>query len=187
MLLQYVDFVKSRFKSADNTHQDIVYKVTPEATARLHAAIGILGELIEFKNAVTAENQKEELGDAYFYMVAAIQELHEPKGLVYWTHRIPNLSIDMLIDKAATLADLSKKEVMYAKILSEDQKATYRNTLITLINAFEQFLKEATFIDGARYTVDELMDSNTAKLSKRYEKGYSNEAAATRADKPEGE
>lgn len=186
MLPQYVDFVKSRFKSADNTHQDIVCKVTPEATARLHAAIGILGELIEFKNAVTAENQKEELGDAYFYMVACIQELHEP-WVVYWTHSIPNLTIDLLIDKAATLVDLSKKEVMYAKILTEDQKATYRNTLASLIYAFQKYLQESTFIDDAQYTIEELMESNTAKLSKRYEKGYSNEAAATRADKPKGE
>ena len=189
--INYAEFVKSRFKTGIATADDIANKVVPSQLARLHAAMGLLGETIEAWWSDSRENLEEELGDLVFF--------HEAMGQCLWPQFQPGIGLGSLITPppggaesidvcwcnmvklANVMHDLSKKEAIYAKELDADQMGTYASAY----NAFAVYLDRQIVNFG--FTLQGLRDSNIAKLTKRYKTGYSNEAAAERADKPAGE
>lgn len=188
--VNYTEFVKSRFKTGIATADDIANKVVPSQLARLHAAMGLLGETIEAWWSDSRENLEEELGDLVFYHEAMRQSFFPQRPLISLNDmQVPDAggaeSIDLcwtgMVKAAATMHDLSKKEVIYAKELTVEQTEQYSIAFNHYIVLLDRLLHSFGF------TRDGLRDSNVAKLTKRYKAGYSNEAAAERADKPAGE
>ena len=105
--MNYRDFVASRFKSAESTHQDIAIRVTPQAVAGLHASMGLLGEVVELLQAIKnndTANVLEELGDCAFFLEAAYQAYglppHNPMRSIK--------SSDRLLFACGELKDINK-------------------------------------------------------------------------------
>lgn len=166
----YKHFVVERFKT---------FPTFPETF--LHAAIGLLGELIELKQAHSRENLLEEIGDARFYWVA-METVLQSQGVVYAPpYGTVSLSLatglDSTIDAGNALMDQAKKLWAYNRPLSqnilEDLSATHEmvgDALAALI----------TLLGSTEGEVDTL---NIVKLQKRYPKGYSDKDAEERKDK----
>lgn len=172
----YGDFVASRFKTGTDILNDMNAKGLENALSRLHAVIGIVGELGELAEAKDEENFIEELGDLYFYLHALKQHIGSgPIPVVAISD--DNKILERALLNAIELLDLSKKEVVYAKELSEAQIAKF----LELVAKIEHYVTNAT--DGMDMQMVEIEVHNMSKLEKRYPAGYSNEAAALRADK----
>lgn len=177
--LTYSQFVESRFKSPSQTAHDMGM-VTPYEAAFSHAAIGLAGELLEVQLADTRDNFLEELGDSYFFYVA-LCNMHDiqPTILAAATGMYPRRAFHGCLKHANWLMDHAKKTLMYRKTLPD------HDTMVEQITALGGYLLSYIFQNGL--TLEYLEDQNTAKLTKRYATGYSNEAAQQRADKPQGE
>ena len=157
-----------------------VKPATPEERLA-HAAVGIIGEIVELAQADTRENQLEELGDLKFYIEAAKQQLPEavyirgmnfPKSL--------NQSLTKALYAAADFLDLSKKVWIYAAPI-EKHEGALRQALARVENALERYEELCWF------TSTEVELGNREKLIKRYPgAGYTDAAAQARADKPAG-
>lgn len=184
----YPILVASLFKTGEATIKDIVDKVSPQAVALFHATVGLVGEAIEYQSSSDEKNIREELADSIFFAEAAKQiilpnhptfpfpQLDPRPGVALYTD-----AVDALLETANGLMDFSKKEVIYAKTLTPEQIFNRQS----LFSAYYAAL--SVILDFHGYTGDQLKAENVDKLTKRYAKGYSNEAAAERADKKEGE
>lgn len=177
--LTYPQFVESRFKSPSQTAHDMGM-VAPYEAAFSHAAIGLAGELLETFLADSRENFLEELGDTCFFYVALCNmhgirhtEVLIPTGIS------PRKAFQDCLRHANWLMDHAKKTLMYRKTLPD------HDTMVEQITALGGYLLSYIYQNGL--TLEYLEDQNTAKLTKRYATGYSNEAAQQRADKPQGE
>lgn len=173
----YEDFVASRFKTGEQILNDMNAKGLEKAMTRLHAVIGLITELDEIQFATSLENFIEELGDYYFYLTALKQasqyknksaELEDQASWKEARHH------------AAILLDLCKKEVMYAKELSPAQIEAFEASVSVMYGYLYFGLYDVLL------TEEQLQEFNMVKLNKRYPVGYTNEAAAARADKTEG-
>lgn len=177
--LTYPQFVWSRFKEPGQTAADM-RKVTPYEAAFSHAAIGLAGELLEVQLAESRDNFLEELGDSYFFYVAlCIMHGIQPTAQDATAGMSPRKAFHGCLKHANWLMDHAKKALMYRKTLPD------HDAMIEQITALGGYLLSYIFQNGL--TEAFLEDLNTAKLTKRYATGYSNEAAQQRADKPEGE
>lgn len=159
---------------------DIIASLTPEKIDLLHATIGVVGEGGEVVAALQKddrENLVEEIGDTNFYA----DKIYTITGIVrrgYSEYSDANpCEIDYFI-LVADLLDLVKKYVVYNKPLDVD-------SLTVKLDLMEYFL----FCVGEEYKISrqETLDYCANKLSVRYAGGYSDQAAQTRADKPEGQ
>ena len=174
--MNYRDFVASRFKSAESTHQDIAIRVTPQAVAGLHASMGLLGEVVELLQAINnndTANVLEELGDCAFFLDAAY--------LAYWLprHLQPRAiaSSDTLLMACGDLQDLAKKEVIYCKPTTREISARREELLDIASRALAGVCK---LFDT---TLEAVQAENMLKLMQRYPTAYTNESAQLRADK----
>ena len=148
--------------------------------SRMHGVIGLITELNEIQAADDEQNFIEELGDYYFYLTL----LKHHSG--FDEHNI-GISSDLTIYDwestryaAGELLDLTaKREVIYARELNAEQVTQFHEHLQT-VNGYFFFV-----LHNIGMTEDEIQAHNMAKLDKRYAAGYSNEAAAARADKTE--
>lgn len=167
--LPYRTYVNSHFKRGG----------TP-ADSFVHAAVGLLGELIELQHANSREHLIEELGDVRFYWVQ-MGILLEEAGVVSPFSNPPRseyLSIpdclDCLIDDANMLLDQGKKMWVYNKNPDLQLLSTFHQEVGNLLDEF------ATLIDVTDHTLEV---TNMEKLKKRYPQGYTDQAAQARADK----
>lgn len=174
----YAAFVESRFKGAVQTMTDLQDASSGEAQA-LHIAMGIVGELGEYRHSTSRANMLEELGDLGFFLQAASQWSGHPvpnfrtitldAGMCQYQHAAESLdrmSIDLL--------DRVKKVVIYRR---ED---------VTLLTCDQHTCMHRDFHIICKFhgvTPEQLQRDNVAKLTKRYTNGYSNEAAQLRLDK----
>lgn len=174
----YEAFVKSRIKWLGSFQADF-----------LHAAIGIMGELVEFQSAVNRKNALEELGDTEFYLVhmqlAVWDYLGEQQLLFDRTeNRVTNgwsinSSLDDAITSAGNLLDCGKKMWVYNKPPSQllgDIQSNFRELVSDLNTIHEQM--------GTSCGV--LRANNEAKLRIRYPRGYTDQHAQARLDKAPG-
>lgn len=168
-MIMYAEFVTSRIKWLGDPTLDIV-----------HAAMGLLGEAVEYYNATSQPNRLEELGDLEFYTEHATQALSNlhpntqfytevsreeargiqadiPRALLHWTSEFH--------DRAKKLWIYNKKTV--------DFHAPLVRTRICLHFLTAEF----------GYLREDLQKQNQAKLEKRFPSGYSDSAAQARADK----
>ena len=183
-LRPYGAMVMSLFKLKD-------YQLSAEPL--VHAAIGILGELMELASATDPDNFVEECGDAEFYLEAFLQQL-ETSGISLLVRTDMNIAIadelrdwnrtftghDLIIHctlPAVDLLDLTKKIWVYSQPLS--LHITKLAQLLGVIHGRLRVLYAERSID--RFDV---LRANQRKLAKRYPEGvYSNADAAARADK----
>lgn len=179
--MTYADFVQSRFKNGTNLLFDGCKSDSPELRfSLLHAAIGIVGELHEYRQSPTQINAHEELGDALFYLVAAELAIgREPAQFPPLEWDTPGYGEGAVILNAAECAahellDLCKKYAIYCKPIDVAR-------VWLLLGSLRGHLRSLAYREGM--TLDNLQDTNRAKLEKRYPTGYSNADAQARKDK----
>lgn len=178
--MNYSEFVHSRFKDGGRIIGDLqgmTAEASGAAVSRLHAAVGMVGEIRELRDTTGAKNTIEELGDFLFYLQAYTNTL---EGDAWW-HGLGDakVTIDALDIAAHTLLDLAKKETIYCKAFDAPKAGQTTALLWALVEAYAE-LATGLF-------VGEIMDENQAKLEERFPNGYSNAAAQARADKKDGE
>lgn len=175
--MNYSEFVHSRFKDGGRLIGDLqgmTAEASGAAMSRLHAAVGMVGEIRELRDTTGAENTIEELGDFLFYLQAYTNTLGDA---AFDNALVSNnkSTIDDLDIAAHTLLDLAKKETIYCKAFDAPKAVQITTLLWTIAGAYAD-LSTGLF-------VGEIMDENQAKLEKRFPLGYSNAAAQARADK----
>ena len=177
----YPEFVVSRFKPADATATDLA-KCSGHEAQMVHVALGLAGEWFEYKTSTSRANMLEELGDFWFFynagrqvmnLLPASDAMRDAFAGVYGHVEATGLIDAMLVH----LLDYAKKPAIYRKPvgLSDELISYYNSTHAAFV----------AIIEHHGFTLQEVEAANVAKLSKRYVKGYSNEAAQARADKVE--
>lgn len=174
----YAAFVESRLKGAVQTMTDLQDASSSEAQM-LHIALGIVGELGEYRNSTSRANMLEELGDLGFFLQAASQ----------WSgHPVPEFNTLAVVVGVVGHADA----VAYIDRLSIDlldrvkKVVIYRKEGVTLLTRDQHTCMHRDFHVICKFhgvTPEQLQRDNVAKLTKRYTNGYSNEAAQQRLDK----
>ena len=179
--MNYSEFVYSRFKDGGRIIGDLqgmTAEASGAAISRLHAAVGMVGEIRELRDTAGAKNTIEELGDFLFYLQAYANTLEDAE----WDNVSggdAKITIEELDIAAHTLLDLAKKETIYCKAFDAPKAGQITAQLWALVDAYAE-LATGLF-------VGEIMDENQAKLEERFPDGYSNAAAQARADKKDGE
>lgn len=171
------------------------------AEALTHAAIGIIGEVVELGNSTDRDNTIEESGDLEFYIEAAVQSLVAMPATVpvleFDVRKLVALHVEKCIEEgrqitfqtivmqdmltaAADLLDLSKKLWIYGKPLDEDMTvALCMNIGRVLANLRRSYTLN-------ELTVDAVREANQLKLGIRYPAGvFSEQHAQQRLDKVE--
>lgn len=140
----------------------------------LHAAVGIVGELIELAQADDRANLIEELGDVEFYVEAARQLLPPPGGREDPLPLSADSAIKTMIDCAGMIQDYAKKWWVYGKEPVFADVADLVEHLAGLL---------AGYYDLIGTTRAEVIEANMVKLRKRYPDGYTDALAIARLDK----
>lgn len=173
--------------------QIIISKLTPEIAHLQHMSIGVAGESTELLSAVAyatyteadmdMENVLEELGDMEFYE----QGIRAPLGISYEAclarAKVTN-PVSCILEAAILVAvqgglvlDAVKQAGIYGKPLNPE----------AILQELAQLLyHKAEFYTLAKFTRDQALEHNMAKLAVRYANFvYSDKAATDRADKVE--
>jgi hypothetical protein len=166
MTVEYAAMVRRLFKLRENV-----------ADNRMHAAIGIAGEVGELLEADSRANILEELGDCYFYVEAYYQQLglaFEPPVVDRFDEPL-GLALNNLVVDSASLLDATKKEWVYTRPLDVRAAGHLLSTLHYRLD----------FIAGLfGFTPEVVRGANTAKLNLRYpEQRYTDTHAQQRIDK----
>lgn len=158
----------------------------PKAEAFVHAAVGIIGEVIELRQYEGIENLIEEFGDLEFYLEAYLHQIRthcsipegEPDGIFHLGSKAdPNYHFDELISKAETILDHTKKVWVYGAPAASLMTKAYP----ALLSMRETLLDLYLYYGVTREAV---LDANQLKLGKRFPGlVYTNYAAQSRADK----
>lgn len=136
-----------------------------------HCALGILGELAEIH---LESNTNEELGDLLFYLIALTELMNVPipdilEGLP--PENTEEGSIHLLCQTCEELANRIKKVIFYKQELGKHYGQIVNLTILCI-----QRIAHIT-------PIIPLIDSNTGKLTKRYDSGFSTKASEERKDK----
>jgi NTP pyrophosphatase (non-canonical NTP hydrolase) len=158
----------------------------------VHAAMGIIGELMEMASSTDANNFIEECGDTEFYLEAFCQAVENlgHKGfrevmskaigetIDTWDHQLKGH--DLIIHcamPAAELLDLTKKIWVYSQPVEKH---------VEMLGKLMGVIYGRMGIMYAEYNMDrsKVLHLNQLKLAKRYPEGvYSDGHAAARLDK----
>lgn len=181
---------------------EILESLNPYKINMLHSASALLGELAELADARTAEDHKEEFGDAVFYLEAAAMAVKEyPEwealsgcraDLSAWSlfdvsdyNWNPNVHWKSnLVIAAGNLFDVVKKHVFYNKPLTVQMVVDFR----THWKAVKHLIfKHAGDRKHCGWSMEELRQANIDKLSLRYPGlQFTDAAADARKDKVAG-
>ena len=135
----------------------------------LHATLGIVTELMEYEDAVDDDNALEELGDIYWYVAIAADELgltfeelkeQAPSGVFY--HEI-----------VGNLCDVMKRACFYGVQTDIPRFTKYIGMLL-------HWLDWACKMNDT--TPEERMEANIAKLRKRFPEKFTTQDAVERRD-----
>lgn len=193
--IPYENFVAALIKPGEQ-----IVKETTAAQANLsHLANALLIEVIELKQAIFTKvpeskdedsyvsfynrynNIIEEMGDILFYVTGIAKQLNVSLDLEDKVSPANQVSIDVLEDYAAELADLVKKHHIYQKPLDTTIVEILCTRIADYIHNLCSDIRYSYFFD---VKMSFIIAKNKEKLSKRYEKlTFSNQAAQTRADK----
>lgn len=172
--MPYSDFVASRTKSAHS----IFMGIDDRKIQTMHGVWGIVGELQELAVHSSTTNLIEELGDILFYTQILQTEFQDqlaeldPKRETQTQRSIYAIAYDMM--------DHAKKFVIHGN----------ESKVPLIVEALADFMLALSGYVGRKeigLTVEQLQLLNQHKLTVRYPDGYSDAAAAARADKPAGE
>lgn len=134
-------------------------------TRLLHASIGLVTETDELKNYSSFTNWVEEIGDCFWYLAIAADELDWNPTLRV---KLPSPEVQPTVGDllaamstaAAELLDQLKKQVFYGKALDKllviDQLNVYWDTVGQLLSQSEDL------------TLEKVWEANLKKLAKRY-------------------
>ncbi len=164
----YAEFVKSRSKPGN----DILQSLASDDCHKLHMLIGIAGELFELLDAATEAEILEELGDIEFFYQGLCNAYNRPR--VVLGHVLGDASEDSLMLAFEPILTWVKREIIYQKQQSPE-------SLTTLFTAFDYTLACLEFQRGR--TREAVQTANIEKLTRRYPKQYTDEAAQVRRDK----
>ena len=162
---------------------DITRSLSNRKVDVLHATIGIVGEVGELIGGIAKmdrDNLIEELGDTEFYIrqFRLALSLVEPTGVDFEVAAVAYNQTAFIV-AATDLLDLVKKWVIYDKDV--DVMLHDMVECIQRIDVQMAAVRAANDINRMQ-----TLTANIRKLRKRYEGGYSNEAAQARADKAPG-
>jgi hypothetical protein len=171
--LEHTEMVRQLVKSPDILHAQssaFVWSI-------LHPIVGIAGEVPELLHANNKANLLEESGDILFYArdLRIKADLDEYQAL---DPKAPTEPMDLL---AGRLLDLGKKIAMYGQamdLIKRERMLEYLNGIHwhVLVGLNRESL---SYRDALEHNINKLLKGPSA----RYAGGYSDEAAAHRADK----
>lgn len=138
----------------------------------LHAAMGLVTESIEVGQALSHEDVREEIGDIYWYLAIACDEL----GVSF--DDLEGAEVDGTIDpwtgvisSVGEFLDLQKKWIFYGRAIPKER------LVAVLSQLYEHLARE---LDASDYRLDEILAENIAKLKARYGDRFTEEAAVNR-------
>lgn len=166
---------------------EILRGMTEQYAAAIHAALGIAGEVGELEDLANRDHCVEEYGDLLFYCSDLRQTLdlvpYDPEWSKYSYQPVAGSPRGSACYIAGQIVDIVKKAVVYGQGFDQTKK-------VRIINHLDQ-LEYVISINLACVVSnrEECLKRNMEKLSTgpnaRYANGYSDEAAAARADKAE--
>lgn len=169
--------------------KDILSTLTPLRVNIWHMATGVCGESGELLDCYTkdyfdTENAIEELGDVCFYVEGLRGALNlkgpltgkdRPTRSLYCSYDLTDPATDLSI-LCDDLLDMVKKIVVYNQKVEEHEAE-----IITLLWMISERVEQMGEELGVSF--QEIIAANRRKLSKRYNGGYSDQAAYERRDK----
>lgn len=183
--VSYGDFVRNLFRPL------------PPASMLAHAAMGVVTEIKELKDATTLDNAVEESGDIAFFCVALRQclphacDAESLREAQEGTLRAYCASADMdaidfdaddvpdfLMDSAIRMLDVAKRWMAYDKA-PDAGTCLVMHALAELVGGMVMRLTNPVDERGAP-DPQGIIDVNVAKLQHRYKGGFSVEAAVNR-------
>ena len=163
--MTYKEFVASRKKPG----QDIMDSWGASKVSAVHMLVGVADEMREFEEALDETNAEEELGDLIFYVEGLLQDF----GMT-----LPEeVNADFHSTAFMEMFTMVKRHLFYNKELDLDKLQE------SAIQTIKHSLAHLTVVWDVRADYSALREQNVAKLTKRYETGYSDKAAQDRADK----
>lgn len=168
---EYTKFVTALVKWQQTPQEDLV-----------HAALGIVGEVIELQFSTSRENTLEELGDIEFYLKHywIVVDRLKQRGLRMMpivAHATPITWAQCMTDLTAgagELVDYAKKAWVYGKAY---ELIPFESELHRLSMALDGLY------DHLGIDKQSIRSRNVTKLKRRYPTGYTDAAANARADK----
>ena len=171
----FSEMVKHLFKPG----ADICETLSENDADLTHAALGLVTEARELCLAIFANdkvNIKEEIGDYLFYHEAMRQAVGIEQSNA--TYAI-GYDITGFLMQTINAADYVKKVFAYAQEPKRDHIAA-------ILDELSYYVLAIANTHGV--SIAEAMEANKVKLlTKRYPNGFSNQAAADRADKADGD
>lgn len=154
----------------------------------LHAAIGIVGEVVELIEADEPQKRVEEMGDLLFYhdsLVIWQERYSPPRKLDEESTYIPSLfTADLayiertLLIHSTALLDLAKKVWAYGQTPRFEDIEIQRRWLLSAFQGYAYALSTP---------IEDILENNWQKLSKRYpDHKFTTQASIDRADEKAG-
>jgi len=141
----------------------------------LHGVVGVLTELEELLGWNDEVNKKEEIADIFWYIALLDRELNLNLTIKKSEVGIYQVTNDTLIiqsfKSACLLLDYLKKKIYYNKNISTDD---FSNQTINLFDTV------CLFCDINSINIEEILDTNIAKLKARYGDKFSSDKAINR-------
>lgn len=144
----------------------------------LHAVVGINTETGELLLADGDINEVEEVGDILWYIAVFAHEIEasfdelELLGRMEIDEQDLNIdAIQTLLQMACDCLDLQKRALFYGVPLDEVKLARKIGVILILLRKG---------LEGDGYTLEQAMEANIAKLTKRYPGKFTTEAAINR-------
>lgn len=180
-------------QTIDRQHAELVSRLRKPGTSilagssstsldALHMAVGICGECIELDQAILKDDESniaEEIGDLLFFIVGLSQALSliPVAAGTYYDGVFAGPLMARLIAAGGDVLDLVKRFAIY-------ENAQPMNEKLAILLSYLQILLADVASDYG-LTLAQCKESNISKLTKRYGRIYSNEAANARTDKAE--
>ena len=141
----------------------------PTIVRLLHASLGLCTEVEEYLTATSAQNEIEELGDAYWYLAVLDNTFTIPD-----LQQLPNCDdADALGPHwVAMLQDICKRVIFYGKPLDNEPNKNYPygmlNALYRAYWGLIRWIEDEILPNANLPSPIQLMEANIQKLEKRY-------------------
>lgn len=141
----------------------------PTIVRLLHASLGLCTEINEYSDAISAQNEIEELGDTYWYLAVLDN-----------TFTIPDLQQLPNCDDAdapgpywvAMLQDICKRVIFYGKPLDNEPNKNYPHGMLNALYlaywGIIRWIEDEAVFNTNLPAPPQLMEANILKLEKRY-------------------
>jgi hypothetical protein len=182
--LTYNGFVLLKAKQGEA----IIADLTPEKAHLLHMAVGVMGEVCELIDHKTEENFLEECGDIEFFL----QGMTTGNNNIGWHEYYRGVLIHSLFEPSMPLSDVCGEMLLAAgRMLDLVKKFTIYDKPPAYADITQEWNNIHNCLDWIYIlkdtTREKILAANVDKLNKRYVKGFSNEEAQQRNDKPVGD